>query len=157
MPTLRTLAFGLSVKTSPSAPNRPPSLGQQKRKGSLSRFGSSTTCCTGAKKRFFVPLFRKRLISGRCPKNFLKEKLGKSCASLTRDAPSSAGQTPSAHSILLLAPRIFTAKGKTEPLTFSKSKAGPSALTTRVTTSVISKCGSTSTLTRRKSPLDSKK
>ena len=66
-------------------------------------------------------------------------------------ATSSRRSTPNARHIRRSVPNWLIRSGSREPLTFSKSSAGPPDLTTRSVISVISSSGSTSAVTRTSS------
>src|SRR3954451_17561677 len=156
MPTLRVPSRGSCVITAGSVMNGAGSPGQQRWIGSRSRSTSSPVSTISCEAPLRTVFGRESAIDfSFCrPRTFATSPSG-GCISRTSPSlrpTSSSDEAPKPRHIRRSVPNWLISSGCRAPLTFSKRRAGPPALTTRSLISVISRSGSTSAETRTSSP-----
>src|SRR4051794_30731955 len=157
MPRLRAPLSGCLVWVSPRLRKTPPSSGHDFTPGSNSTRSMSSPRRTiswhgadltlrGGTARSWPTL----------PRASFSPPMPRGSSGLSRSAIrcpiSSRSATPSARAIRRWVPKAFISSGMRPRVGFSNSRAGPRSRTTRWTIPVTSRCGSTGTRTRARSP-----
>ena len=150
--------FGLCVIVKPIVINFPPSSGQHFRIGKVVKSDLSSICWHGAPNNELLDLKFVILFMKGKELNILSIFGGITFSAKKRiSSPSSFGSQPKANFNLSSEPNRFVATGCSDPLTFSKIRAGPSSSIVLQVISVISRTGSTSVVILLKSPIRSRK